>query len=444
MCWILGGYSMEKLSEIKINGIKLPYFAALAVVLLASMYLGGLGNDFLSTIAYLMVLGGICIAVGDRIPVFNKWVGGGSLLAVMFPSWMNYMHLIPEKYVESATTLFDTAGYQTFFICMLMASSLLVLERKALIQSLIRYIPVVLVGVATAGVFGTFAGVLMGYRVSDLLVMYVLPVMGGGNGAGAIPMSQIYEQVTGGDKDAYYSVALAILTLANTICIVVAAILNGIGSKIPSWTGDKKTLMRKENAQAAKEKEVEFVKPSMDEIAASFIWVGAIFALSLMLAKKWLPTIGGIPIHQYAYFVVLLAICNIFDIIPQEFKNGIKVLSNFCVRSLGAFGFAAVGIVMTDFGEFMNAISLKNGIICFAIVLGAVIGTAVFGWILGFYPIDSAITAGLCMANRGGGGDLIVLSAADRLELMSYAAVSSRLGGGLVLVLAGIVFSILY
>ena len=48
------------------------------------------------------------------------------------------------------------------------------------------------------------------------------------------------------------------------------------------------------------------------------------------------------------------------------------------------------------------------------------------------------------MANRGGGGDLIVLSAADRLELMSYAAVSSRLGGGLVLVLAGIVFSILY
>lgn len=92
----------------------------------------------------------------------------------------------------------------------------------------------------------------------------------------------------------------------------------------------------------------------------------------------------------------------------------------------------------------MNAISLKNGIICFAIVLGAVIGTAVFGWLLGFYPIDSAITAGLCMANRGGGGDLIVLSAADRLELMSYAAVSSRLGGGLVLVLAGIVFSILY
>ena len=257
-------------------------------------------------------------------------------------------------------------------------------------------------------------------------------------------MSQIYEQVTGGDKDAYYSVALAILTLANTICIVMAAILNGIGSNIPSWTGDKKTLMRKENDQAAKEKEVEFVKPSMDEIAASFIWVGAIFALSLMLAKKWLPTIGGIPIHQYAYFVVLLAICNICDIIPQEFKNGIKVLSNFCVRSLGAFGFAAVGIVMTDFGEFMNAISLKNGIICFAIVLGAVIGTAVFGWLLGFYPIDSAITAGLCMANRGGGGDLIVLSAADRLELMSYAAVSSRLGGGLVLVLAGIVFSILY
>ena len=121
------------------------------------------------------------------------------------------------------------------------------------------------------------------------------------------------------------------------------------------------------------------------------------------------------------------------------------MLSDFMVKSLGAFGFAAIGIVMTDFGEFMTAATdMKNMIICLAVVVGATVGTAVFGWIVGFYPIDSAITAGLCMANRGGGGDLVVLGAANRLELMSYAAVSSRLGGGLILVIAGLVFSILY
>ena len=32
-----------------------------------------------------------------------------------------------------------------------------------------------------------------------------------------------------------------------------------------------------------------------------------------------------------------------------------------------------------------------------------------------FYPIEAAITAGLCMANRGGAGDVAVLGAADRI-----------------------------
>uniref|UniRef100_UPI0011316409 2-hydroxycarboxylate transporter family protein n=1 Tax=Salmonella enterica TaxID=28901 RepID=UPI0011316409 len=42
---------------------------------------------------------------------------------------------------------------------------------------------------------------------------------------------------------------------------------------------------------------------------------------------------------------------------------------------------------------------------------------------------ESSITAGLCMANRGGSGDLEVLSACNRMNLISYAQISSRLGG---------------
>ncbi|MDE8105069.1 2-hydroxycarboxylate transporter family protein [Erysipelothrix rhusiopathiae] len=37
-------------------------------------------------------------------------------------------------------------------------------------------------------------------------------------------------------------------------------------------------------------------------------------------------------------------------------------------------------------------------------VVGATLGSAIVGWFVGFYPIDAAITAGLCMANRGGSG----------------------------------------
>ncbi|MGK7407053.1 2-hydroxycarboxylate transporter family protein, partial [Salmonella enterica] len=77
------------------------------------------------------------------------------------------------------------------------------------------------------------------------------------------------------------------------------------------------------------------------------------------------------------------------------------------------------------------------------IVVGAVVGAAIGGWLIGFYPIESSITAGLCMANRGGSGDLEVLSACNRMSLISYAQISSRLGGGIVLVIASIVFSMM-
>jgi Na+/citrate or Na+/malate symporter len=47
------------------------------------------------------------------------------------------------------------------------------------------------------------------------------------------------------------------------------------------------------------------------------------------------------------------------------------------------------------------------------------------------------------MANRGGSGDIEVLGASNRMNLISYAQISSRLGGGIILVIASIVFGIL-
>ncbi|WP_077611425.1 2-hydroxycarboxylate transporter family protein [Clostridium sp. Marseille-P2415] len=70
-------------------------------------------------------------------------------------------------------------------------------------------------------------------------------------------------------------------------------------------------------------------------------------------------------------------------------------------------------------------------------------GSACFGWIVGFHPIESAITAGLCMSNMGGAGDLAVLGAAKRMNLISYAQISSRIGGAMILLIGSLAFSFL-
>lgn len=87
--------------------------------------------------------------------------------------------------------------------------------------------------------------------------------------------------------------------------------------------------------------------------------------------------------------------------------------------------------------------SPENLFIAFLIVLGCVIGSGIFGALVGFYPIESSITAGLCMANMGGAGDLAVLGAARRMELMSYAQISSRIGGAIVLFVGSFIFQFL-
>ncbi|MEC9482252.1 MAG: 2-hydroxycarboxylate transporter family protein, partial [Halomonas sp.] len=103
-----------------------------------------------------------------------------------------------------------------------------------------------------------------------------------------------------------------------------------------------------------------------------------------------------------------------------------------------------IGIAYTDLGQVIDAISLTYVLIVFAVVAGAAFGAGLVGRLVGFYPIESAITAGLCMANMGGTGDVAVLSAARRMSLMPFAQISSRLGGALILLISSVVVPLIF
>lgn len=437
---------LGKLLSWKWNGIPVSMILIITLICIVGMATGSFGTDVGSTLCWLFALGLISDEIGERIPIFNTWLGGGGMMLMLLPSFLVWKNIIPEKYVNAATMFYSDDGleFQCLYICLLMCGALLAIDRKVLIQSLVRYIPTVIAGVAVAAVFGLGAGALMGMDVTSMWVYYILPIMGGGNGAGAIPMSQIFAQATGQSADQFYAKAIAILTFANSLCIIVAALLNKLGMMFPKLTGDGSHIMRSQSGADVKDKEkAEEYKPSAGDMAATFLVVGAAYGVARLISKTLLPTIFGISIHQYAYLVLLLTLCNIFNVIPHNIVAGMRRIQKFLCGTMSSMCLCAVGVTMMDFGEFIGAVTIQNLILAGAIVIGAVVGTAVVGHLFGMYAVDSAMTAGLCMANRGGGGDVVVLAAGKRMDLMPYAAVSSRLGGGLVLAFASVMFNIL-
>ena len=189
----------------------------------------------------------------------------------------------------------------------IITGSVLSLERRILLKSFVGYLPAILGGLAAAIGLGCLAGLAFGIGPVDVILKYALPIMGGGNGAGAVPMSEIYQNITGDSAVNYYAFAIIILTIANVMSIIAGALLNAIGDKVPGLTGDKKTLLRKDSFDVEDEAEVE---PSLGDMSAALLLILACYVVGQLFAGKILPTIMGAAIHEYAYtilFVVILA-----------------------------------------------------------------------------------------------------------------------------------------
>ncbi|MEL3905510.1 MAG: 2-hydroxycarboxylate transporter family protein [Treponema sp.] len=419
----------------------MPWYIACAVigVVLVAAYTGGLSKDLLGSFALMFAIGIVFYEVGERIPLWNTYVGGGIVLAFIGTAVLVYFNLIPEGYLKSMNTVMDDQDFLAFFIAVLITGSILSLERSILLKSFAGYIPAILGGLAGAAVLGIIGGLLFGISPSITVLKYVLPIMGGGNGGGAVPLSQIYEQVTGKPKAEYYAFAISILTIANIFAIITAAVLHKIGEKKPSWTGDGTVLMRKQKEIVADKTKAS---ATLAQVGGGLILTAGFYALGRLFGKALLPKIFGVAIHPFAYMILFVALVSALGIVPEGLRMGAKKLQSFFTGTMIVIIMVGVG-ADTSLQELIQAITFGNIVIAFLIVVGAIVGSAVVGWLVGFYPIDSAVTAGLCMANRGGSGDLAVLGASRRMGLMAYAQLSSRLGGGIVLVIGSILFSLL-
>ena len=442
--------------ESKWGGISLPMFLCALIVVAIIVYVpfgldkeGNPGSflrpNFLIMFSALAVFGLLFGEIGDRIPFWNDYIGGGTILVFFMAAVFGTYNLVPENFMKAVNIFYgkQPVNFLEMFIPALIVGSVLTVDRKTLIKSISGYIPLIIIGVIGASAGGIAVGLIFGKNPIDVMMNYVLPIMGGGTGAGAIPMSEIWSSKTGRPASEWFAFAISILSIANIIAILSGALLKKLGEVKQNLTGNGELIIDN-SKEAIKDKEVD-LKPELVDTVAAFILTGVLFMVAHILGELWAAFAKShhidFELHRLVFLILLTMFLNIANLVPDKIKAGAKRMQTLFSKHTIWILMAAVGFT-TDVQEIINAVTISNLLIALAIVLGAVGFIMLIARKMKFYPIEAAITAGLCMANRGGAGDVAVLGAADRMDLMSFAQISSRIGGAMMLVLGSVLFGL--
>lgn len=425
---------IKRAFQLEVAGIPVLFFSIMAVLIILFWKMGQLQETgIIGAFAFMWAIGFIFYAIGEKLPIWREYIGGGMIMAFFGAAVLVHWGVISRADADFLKGSVLDNRFLYFLLVAIIASSILSVPPKVLVRSLLAYIPIILAGLVGAATLGIAVGLMVGVEPARIITHYVLPIMGGGNGAGAIPMAEIYGDVTGMDGGEYYSYAISVLTLANILAILVASGLNRLGNQFPALTGNGKLL--RVNDDSPRFEEDADTKGMLNTHGALF------FVLAVLLLCFLLYSLMPM-VHLFAWVVILIVVVNLLNILSADQKRSLIVLSEWGMKVFLVLVLVAVGLI-TDLNELLAALKFTNLLICLFVVFGAVLGTMLVARFFGCYPIEAAISAGLCMANRGGSGDLEVLGASRRMELFPYAQISSRIGGGIVLLLAGYLFGVL-
>ncbi len=435
-----------------------PIFCIIAAVVFGATYLGVLPTGMTGCFAFMIVLGTILGWIGDHTPIIKSYLGGGAIVCIFGSALLVYFHLIPEgnmalplksgyNLLSGINSFFKgDGGFLDWYIAALITGSILGMNRKLLVKAAARYFPAIFGGLILAFALCMGVAAIMGYPVMNALLLIALPIMGGGMGAGATPLSKIFDTASSMSADTALSIMTPAVAIGNAISIVLAGILvkvlagdkfNGHGMLMKAGHMDPKELEISPEMQKKRD-HIE-----VKNLGMGLLTSGGFFVFGFILAGVWKALVPSVTIHAYAWMIITVAVCKITNIVPESLEVACYQWFQFVMKNLTTMLLVGIGICYLDINTVVSSFSITYLLLCLATCVGAFVGAAFIGKLVGFYPFEAGITAGLCMSNMGGTGDVAVLSSADRMELMPFAQISSRLGGAIILLLASLMLSVL-
>lgn len=444
---------MEKKINFKVCGLSVKYFIPFFVIVMACTYFGFMptvkiySNDagsyvatsFVMTIAFLMAVGGVFFWLGNTIPVVNNYLGGACLLPLLGASFLNYIGAVPQELVNGTKVLMS-GGFQDAYIAMLLVGSILVMDRKVLLGATARYMPTILGSQVFALGFCMLAGLITGFGVPEALFNIGAPCMSGGSGGAMTTLPALYTSLSGTDMTPMAGQFLCYASIANVLAVVLAAVGGAVTAKIPGMNGGGDILRAKGTSVQTEGEKRPATSADYVALGSGIFMSFCLYLLGNIFGR--LPGLSVIP--GLAWTIIFGIIIKCTGIIPDKIGDSCVYSMNFALKSLLPMLIAGIGINSLKFVTLAEFFSIGAFVVIIMAVLGAFIGAMIFGRISGLWSYEAGVTAGLCCCNIGGSGDLAVLSAANRMNLLAFASISTRIGGALMVIWIGLLYPLFH
>ena len=416
--------------DLRIGVAPLP--VAVAIVGVAAVFVGRgkVPSDILMNIAVLAVGGFACAELGRRLPLVRN-IGAAAIFATFVPSYLVYAHLLPAPLAASITSFTKASNFLYLFIAAIIVGSILGMDRRVLIAGFLKIFAPLAAGSLAAALVGCAVGWALGLGLNHTLFKIVVPIMAGGVGEGALPLSIGYAAIAGQAPGDLFAQVLPSVMLGSLTAIILAGGLNALGKARPGLTGEGRLQPGEDDVALSGEGPAR-ANPGPENVAAA-----AILAVTLYLIGTLAQTLWAFPAP--VVMLLLTVLLKLGRLVSPALEEGAYSVYRFFRTAVTYPLLFAIGVAMTPWEKLAAAFNGPT-LITIAATVGALIATGFgVGRLVGMYPIDVAIVTA-CHSGQGGTGDVAILSAANRMQLMPFAQIATRIGGAITVTAALIAF----
>lgn len=425
----------QSISDVKVGSVPLPVYLCLSALILAAGILQQLPVNMLGGFAVILTMGWLLGTIGASIPGLRNF-GGPAILSLLVPSILVFFNLINPNVLEATNVLMKQANFLYFYIACLVSGSILGMNRKMLIQGLFRMIIPMLLGMICAMAVGTLVGVLLGLDWQHTLFYIVTPVLAGGIGEGILPLSIGYSAITGVSSEQLVAQLIPATIIGNFFAILCTALLSRLGEKKPELSGQGQLVKVSD-----KEDLSDILEDKSGPIDIKMMGAGVLTACTLFISGHLMQHLTGFP--GPVLMIVIAALMKYVNVIPQETQNGAKQLYKFISGNFTFPLMAGLGLLYIPLKNVVATLSLQYFIVVISVVFTVISVGFFVSRFLNMYPVEAGIISA-CQSGMGGTGDVAILSTANRMNLMPFAQVATRLGGAITVIIMTAILRIIF